>query len=132
MKTARVLLTCLMMTLLVMGGMSAFAQSPQRQGNGQSLHTIQDRNADGICDVCGQPVGSGRSNAQGQRAVTGKHFGPGDGTGNQGAGPGDGTGYGAQSGKRNGPQDGSGARIGRKGAPNSGTAQGGRCRGRRP
>ena len=65
-------------------------------------HALQDANGDGICDHCGNPVGSGRANAQGKAAKNGKHWGPGDGTGNQGMGPRDGTGYGAQSGQGTG------------------------------
>ena len=71
-------------------------------------HALQDANGDGICDHCGNPVGSGRANAQGKPAKNGKHWGPGDGTGNQGMGPRDGTGYGAQSGQKMGPRDGTG------------------------
>jgi hypothetical protein len=74
----------------------------------QFQHQAHDQNGDGLCDVCKQPVGSGRVNAQGQKAQSGKHWGPGDGTGNQGQGPKDGTGYGAQSGQQSGPRDGSG------------------------
>ena len=93
-------------------------------------HSIHDGNGDGVCDVCSQPVGSGRIDAQGTKAKNGKHFGPGDGTGNAGSGPRDGTGYGAQSGKRLGPQDGSQAGIGRP-ANGARGQQGGR-RGSRP
>ena len=71
-------------------------------------HALQDANGDGICDHCGNPVGSGKANAQGKAAKNGKHWGPGDGTGNQGVGPRDGTGYGAQSGQKMGPHDGTG------------------------
>ena len=82
-------------------------------------HALQDANGDGICDHCGNPVGSGRANAQGKAAKNGKHWGPGDGTGNQGAGPRDGTGYGAQSGQKMGPRDGTGQPM------NPGTGAGG-------
>jgi hypothetical protein len=92
----------------------------------RSQHQIHDQNGDGLCDVCKQPVGSGRVNAQGQKAQSGKHWGPGDGTGNQGQGPKDGTGYGTQSGQQSGPRDGSGPHG--PGAGNSGSGQG---RGRR-
>jgi hypothetical protein len=71
-------------------------------------HTRHDANSDGICDVCGQPVGSGQVDAQGKQAKKGKHWGPGDGSGNQGNGPKDGTGYGSQSGKGIGVRDGTG------------------------
>jgi hypothetical protein len=83
----------------------------QQQATNQARlrqHALHDANSDGICDLCGNPVGSGRSNAQGQVARKGKHWGPGDGTGNQGVGPRDGTGYGAQSGQKMGPRDGTG------------------------
>lgn len=82
-------------------------------------HALHDANGDGICDVCGNPVGSGRANAQGKAAKNGKHWGPGDGTGNQGVGPRDGTGYGAQSGQKMGPRDGTGR------VTNPGTGAGG-------
>jgi hypothetical protein len=121
-KAVLVLIACL---AIAAGTFSAYAQNSQVQQR-QSQHLILDQNGDGICDVCGQPVGSGQSNAQGQKAKRGKHFGPGDGTGNRGAGPQDGTGYGTQSGKRMGPQDGSGARLGQTG----GNQPGGRRRGR--
>lgn len=71
-------------------------------------HALRDANGDGICDHCGNPVGSGRTDALGKSAKKGKHWGPGDGTGNQGVGPQNGTGYGAQSGQRVGPRDGTG------------------------
>ncbi|MBI3949991.1 MAG: hypothetical protein HY314_06005 [Acidobacteria bacterium] len=109
-------------------------QKQTRVEKQQRLHAIRDQNGDGICDVCGQPVGSGQQNAQGQKAKKGKHWGPSDGTGNQGVGPQDGTGYGAPSGKRTGPQDGSGAQMGGQKGPGSGSPQAqGRGRGgRRP
>jgi type II secretory pathway pseudopilin PulG len=82
-------------------------------------HALQDANGDGICDHCGNPVGSGKENPQGKAAKKGNHWGPGDGTGNQGVGPRDGTGYGAQSGQKMGPRDGTGR------ATNPGTGAGG-------
>ena len=78
---------------------------------------VRDANGDGICDVTGQPMGTGA------KADNGKSWGPGDGSGNAGTGPKDGTGYGAQSGKRLGPQDGSGARQHR---PTGSSGRGGR------
>lgn len=92
----------------------------------QGQHAICDQNRDGICDTCGQPAGSGLRNAQGQRAAAGRHYGPGNGTGNQGVGPNNGTGYGSQAGKRTGPRDGSQARIDRQGQPGGGNTGGGR------
>jgi hypothetical protein len=94
----------------------------QQQANNQARlgqHALHDANGDGICDLCGNPVGSGRANAQGKAASKGKHWGPGDCTGNQGAGPRDGTGYGAQSGQKMGPRDGTGQPM------NPGTGAGG-------
>jgi hypothetical protein len=87
-------------------------------------HEVRDANGDGICDHCGNLVGSGKTNAQGKVAKKGKHWGPGDGTGNQGVGPRDGTGYGSQSGPRNGAQDGSGMNRGpqRETSPAMGSA----------
>jgi hypothetical protein len=58
-----------------------------------------DQNGDGICDVCGQAVGSGRRISPGSNARQGRRYGPGDGSGNQGNGPKDGTGYGRKSGR---------------------------------
>jgi hypothetical protein len=84
---------------------SAQGSNPNRGGK---QHSIQDVNHDGVCDMCGTPVGSGLANAQGQQAQKGKHLGPADGTGNSGSGPHDGTGYGAQSGRRSRQGDGSG------------------------
>jgi len=87
----------------------------QNQNQKQKQHTIQDKNGDGVCDVCGQATGSGQQNSQGKKAKKGKHWGPGDGTGNQQVGPQDGTGYGSGSGKKMGPQDGSGQGKSQKG-----------------
>lgn len=114
-------------------------QSPTRQGTQQGQlakqHRVQDANGDGLCDVCKQAVGSGRQNAQGQKAEKGKHWGPGDGTGQKDNPPKDGTGYGANSGNRKGAQDNSGKEdgtaVGRGGQPNSGAQPGmGGSRGR--
>lgn len=68
-----------------------------------SQHNVRDADGDGFCDQCGNPVGSGKANAQGKTAKKGKHWGPGDGTGNKGVGPQDGTGYGAHSGSQSTP-----------------------------
>ena len=106
-------------TLILIVGLAVFlwttdagsqTQSQQQTTNQARLrqHALQDANGDGICDHCGNPVGSGKANAQGKAAKNGKHWGPGDGTGNQGVGPRDGTGYGAQSGQKMGPHDGTG------------------------
>jgi hypothetical protein len=65
-----------------------------------------DANNDGICDSCGQPIGSHRNQGKGSR----RGYGPGDGTGNQGQGPKDGTGYGSASAGGNGSCDGTGPR----------------------
>ncbi|MEW5974818.1 MAG: hypothetical protein AB1898_03315 [Acidobacteriota bacterium] len=96
-------------------------------------HAIHDADNDGLCDVCGNAVGSGRTNAQGKVAKKGKHWGPGDGTGNQGAGPADGTGYGAQSGKQG--KVGAGPTAGNTGRGQAGAGReaggGGRRGGRR-
>ena len=128
-KTALALLACL---ALIAGTLNAFAQAPQPKGQArQAQHTIHDRNGDGICDDCGQTVGTGQTDARGQKAQKGKHFGPGNGTGNQGNGPKDGSGYGGRSGKRIGPQDGSGPKVGRPGNSQKNPAQPG-GRGGRP
>ncbi len=94
-------------SLMLVGAVGVLAQQ-QVQSRKQVQHTIRDANGDGLCDVCGQPVGSGQANAQGKQAKKGKHWGPGDGSGNQGNGPKDGTGYGSQSGNRMGTRDGTG------------------------
>ena len=123
MKQSKGILSVTAMLVLLAGAAVAAAQGKPQTGK-QSQHTIHDRNGDGICDICGQPVRSGQSNGKGQQAIQGKHWGPGDGTGNQGSGPQDGTGYGAQSGKRSGPQDGSGARTGQQGGQGRAAPQG--------
>ena len=123
MKQSRAILSVTAMLAFLAGAALSVAQS-KGQAAKQSQHTIHDRNGDGICDICGQPVGSGSSNAQGQQAKKGKHWGPGDGAGNQGTRPQDGTGYGAQSGNHSGLQDGSGARKGQPGGQGRGTSQG--------
>jgi hypothetical protein len=99
-------------TLAIMGIPAVSAQGSSNTARKQTQHAIHDQNHDGICDVCGLPTGSGQRNAQGQMAKNGKHWGPGDGTGNNSSGPRDGTGFGAQSGSRSGAQDGTGARKG--------------------
>ena len=97
-------------TLILIVGLAVFlwttdagsqtqSQTQQQTTNQACLrqHALQDANGDGICDHCGNPVGSGKANAQGKAAKNGKHWGPGDGTG-----------YGAQSGQKMGPHDGTG------------------------
>jgi hypothetical protein len=106
MKSKLVLSAALFAAVAVAPSIPAQGSTPNNQGGRQ--HRIHDANHDGVCDVCGNPVGSGQGNGQGQQAKKGRHFGPGDGTGNNGSGPRDGTGYGAQSGHRSGPRDGSG------------------------
>jgi hypothetical protein len=100
--------------VLLTAGVSAVLAQGQSQPMKLSQHSIHDANSDGICDICGKPVGSGRADAQGRQAKQGKHWGPADGTGNQGVGPRDGTGYGSQSGK--GVRDGTGPYHPRGGA----------------
>jgi hypothetical protein len=118
-------------TLVVFAALPGLSLEAFPQGNaiprGTERHSIHDSNGDGICDICSQPVGSGRVNAQGQNAGKGKHFGPGDGTGNMGSGPKDGTGYGAQSGRRQGSLNGTCTGVGGQAAG----AGGGMGRGRR-
>jgi hypothetical protein len=117
----------MIVSALVALGMACAVAVASAQGGRPSAalgqHSINDANRDGICDVCGNPVGAGQVNSQGQRAGGGKHFGPGDCTGNQGSGPRDGSGYGAQSGRRSGPMDGTGAG---RGTPGRGIRRGGR------
>ena len=93
---------------IMLAGTAGVLAQQQVQSQKRTQHTLHDTNGDGTCDVCGQPVGSGQANAQGQQAKKGKHWGPGDGAGNQGNGPKDGTGYGTQSGRGSGALDGTG------------------------
>jgi hypothetical protein len=93
---------------VVLVGTSAMIAQDQGQSRKQLQHSTHDANSDGICDICGQPVGSGQANAQGKQAKKGKHWGPGDGSGNQGNGPKDGTGNGSPSEKGIGARDGTG------------------------
>ena len=107
MERSKKLLATVTIAISLAGAAGVFAQG-QGQSRKQSQHAVRDANGDGVCDHCGQPTGSSRTSDQGKEAKKGKHWGPGDGTGNQGNGPEDGTGYGSQSGKRSGPQDGTG------------------------
>jgi hypothetical protein len=111
--------------VLLAGITGVFAQG-NLQSRKQSQHAIHDANSDGICDVCGQPVGSGQADAQGKQAKKGKHWGPGDGSGNQGSGPKDGTGYGSQSGQGMGARDGTGPYHQSGGQGHGGTSGSGR------
>jgi hypothetical protein len=107
MKAYNKFLAVITITIMLLGATTVLAQQ-QAQSRKELQHTINDANSDGTCDVCGQPVGSGQANAQGKQAKKGKHWGPGDGSGNQGNGPKDGTGYGSQSGKGISAHDGTG------------------------
>jgi hypothetical protein len=107
MNGLRTFLVLIAITFIGLGVSGVIAQDQAQMGR-QQQHSLHDANSDGICDVCGQPVGSGQVNAQGKQAKKGKHWGPGDGSGNQGNGPKDGTGYGSQSGKGIGARDGTG------------------------
>jgi len=129
MERSRKLVAVMTIAIVIAGSVGVLAQGPGQQQK-QSQHTIHDANGDGVCDDCGLPVGSGQSNAQGKQSKKGKHWGPGDGSGNQGSGPKDGTGYGSQSGKQSGPQDGTGP-YHQSGGQGRGQAQGGGRRGGR-
>jgi hypothetical protein len=107
MKAFNKSLAVITIAILIAGVSGVLAQTQERPRQ-QSQHAIHDASGDGICDVCGQPVGSGQANAQGKQAKKGKHWGPGDGSGNQSSGPEDGTGYGSQAGKGIGARDGTG------------------------
>ena len=91
--------------LLVLGTITLAGAQTSTSARGQGQHALHDQNKDGICDICSNPVGSGRVDTQGRESDAGKHFGPGDGTGNMGTGPRDGSGYGSQVGKRAGSVD---------------------------
>ena len=82
----------------------------------ETPRAFADANGDGICDITGQPVGSGNAGRQGN----GKKYGPADGTGNQGSGPRDGTGYGAGKSKGSGTCDGTGQQRGGSGGSRGG------------
>ena len=91
--------------LMVAPSLAQAENTPGAAGSGQqkgkvTQHQVRDQDNDGICDACGRAVGSGQQNAKGQKAKKGSHYGPGDGTGNQGSGPKDGTGFGLKSGNR--------------------------------
>jgi len=121
-----------MLALLVLLGASGVAKAQKKvTAHKQSQHKILDRDRDGICDICNQHAGSGLKNTQGKKAKAGYHYGPGNGTGNQGTTPKDGSGYGAKSGKQSGSQN--GVRVGQKkpGIPGAKTKSKGRPR-RRP
>lgn len=126
MKNFRKSLILSAVAVLLSGAAGIFAQ-----GNAttpiQTRQGVMDLDGNGICDITGQPIGSGAGVAQGQRAQRGNRNGVGDGTGNMGQRPQDGTGYGAQSGMRTGPQDGSQARIG----PGTQSTAGGNATGNR-
>lgn len=133
MKRIRKILTLSAATILVFGIANARSQSNSSTPI-QKRMGIVDANGDGICDITGQPIGSGTQAGKAQQAKRGNTKGPGDGTGNQGSGPKDGTGYGSQSGKRTGPQDGTQARMGqpnRSGAGNQSMGNRSRKGGRR-
>lgn len=77
-------------------GTTEQVQSKAPAATPQRLH---DQNGDGVCDLCGRAVGSGRQTSPGSHARQGRRYGPGDGSGNQGNGPKDGTGYGRKAGR---------------------------------
>jgi hypothetical protein len=112
MKGIKQILALSAAAVLVFGVASAQSQSGSKTPV-QKRAGIVDANGDGICDITGQPIGSGAQAGNSQQAKLGNRKGPSDGTGNQADGPKDGTGYGSQSGKRTGPQDGTQARMGR-------------------
>jgi len=111
--------------IVILGSTAVWAQfrpsSPRNQVNGTTVQQCpNDANGDGICDTCGQPVGSHRNQGKG-----GKGYGPGDGSGNKGQGPKDGSGYGAGSGNGSGSCDGTGPH-GNQGGRGSRGGRGGR------
>ena len=127
MKAYNKFLVVITIAVMLLGASGVLAQQ-QVQSRKQLQHTVNDANSDGTCDVCGQPVGSGQANSQGKEAKKGKHWGPGDGSGNQGNGPKDGTGYGSQSERGMGPRDGTGP-YHQSGGPRRGQGQGSGRRG---
>ena len=83
------------------------------QAKAQTGPLFVDADGDGICDNLGARLGQGKGR---MNAMHGKHYGPGDGTGNQGIRPMDGTGFGPGNGQGTGVCDGTGpkGRGGRK------------------
>lgn len=88
-----------LLSLLAIGvaavGLTAFAQNanqptPQGQGQGGTPHAWCDRNADGICDITGLPVGQGRARmmAAGEGGQQGRGMGRGMGGMGRGMGRG--------------------------------------------
>jgi len=129
MKNRKHLLTLAAAASLVIGTVSFHVQTSFSAPT-QNRAGYMDENGDGICDITGQPIGSGAQAGKSAKNGNGNRKGPGNGTGNQGSGPQDGTGYGAQSGKKMGPQDGSQSGIGRGNGSGSGNRfQGNRGRG---
>jgi len=113
MERSKTLLAVMTIAFFLAGAAGVLAQG-QGQSRKQSQHAIHDANGDGICDDCGQVIGSGQANAQGKQAKKGKHWGPADGSGNKGSGPQDGTGPYHQSGGQGRSQgQGAGGRGGR-------------------
>lgn len=88
----RSVITALGLVLLFASLAAAQQAQPNPQAPGQTQARVGpnfvDADGDGICDLQGTRAGQKR----------GRGYGPGDGTGHQGAGPKDGTGYGAMSG----------------------------------
>ncbi|RPJ61245.1 MAG: hypothetical protein EHM23_07670 [Acidobacteria bacterium] len=95
-------------SVVILGSTVLWAQpgfgSPVQVSGTQVQQCPNDANGDGLCDDCGQPVGTHCNQGKG------KGKGPGDGSGNQGQGPKDGSGYGSGSGNGNGNCDGTGPR----------------------
>ncbi len=118
MKGIKQILTLSAAAVLVFGIAEAHSQSSSSTPI-QKRAGIVDANGDGICDITGQPVGSGGQAGKAQQAKRGNRKGPGDGTG-----------YGAQSGKRTGPQDGTQARIGQGNGAGAGNQSSGKRNGR--
>ena len=112
MKGIKQILTLSAAAVLGFGISSAYSQSGSSTPI-QKRAGVVDANGDGICDITGRTIGSGRQAGRAGQANLGNQNGPGNGLGNRQNGPKDGTGYGARSGKRTGPQDGTQARIGR-------------------
>ena len=112
MKGIKQILTLSAAAVLGFGISSAYSQSGSSTPI-QKRAGVVDADGDGICDITGRTIGSGRQAGRARQANLGNQNGPGNGLGNRQNGPKDGTGYGARSGKRTGPQDGTQARLGR-------------------
>jgi hypothetical protein len=99
MKRMMILGAAGIVVLLIGSAASAQTSSPTRPGSATGTcvgPNFVDADGDGVCDH--YQAGQGGQRGGGKGVGGRKGYGPGDGTGNQGAGPKDGTGYGPGAG----------------------------------